>query len=137
MKVERQRSATLGPLAVDYFVVGGDFALELRANRSNLEFEGGTVQRDGACLNRENSLVQAVQGGVEITMGIARKMKHEMELCIAGLKRACVSAFQRGGLGLEKNCGRKETKSEEYKASLKERANGLHHWRQRRLKVVG
>ena len=137
MKVQRQRSATLGPLAVDHFVVGGNFALELRTNGSNFEFEGGAAQRDGACLNRENGLVQAVQGGMEIAMGIAREMKHEMELCIPGLKRTCIGAFQRGRLRVEKDGGREETKSEECQASLKERTNRLHHGRQRRPKLVG
>ncbi|HYA64754.1 MAG TPA: hypothetical protein VED66_16230 [Candidatus Sulfotelmatobacter sp.] len=91
-----------------------DFALIQRADGSNLEFEDASVQGDRACLNRENSLVQAVQGGVQITMGIPGKMKHKMELCIAGLKRASVGAFQRGRrLGVKKNCSRKETKAEE------------------------
>jgi len=96
---KRKRGAALGPSAVDEFMVWRNFAFELGADGVDFEVQCAGGQSDGAGFYGEYTLVEAVEGGVELAAGSAGEMEDEMELRIAGLEGAGVGAVEWGRFG--------------------------------------
>jgi len=97
VKEEWQGSVALGPHAINGLVIGGNLALEMRANGSDVEIQSGRGDFDRTGFNGEDALVETVERSVVGAIGGLREMQDQVELCFSSLQRSCVIAGQRSG----------------------------------------
>ncbi len=60
----------------------------MRADRGDIEFERGSRTGDSGGLDVKDTLIEAVQRGVEQAFVVLRDMQHEVQLRFASLQRS-------------------------------------------------